>query len=913
MARAIEPFGIPRAIAGRTWVATGTLFVLMAAHALLETARDALFLSALPASRLPYVYLAIAALAVVVARVNRRVTGRFSKRRALSCTLIGAGLVTAAMWLWSGSETSSLYAFYVWTGLVATVAVVQLWLLCGEGIQADEAKRAFALIGAGGLVGATLGASSAGALLRAIEPRDLILVGAGVLVLAGLLPAALWRVEPERAPKRRSRAAPAPESLLGHPYLRRLLLVVILGQLAVTTADLLFKAVVAQEIPVEDLGSFFAFFYAGLNGLSLLVQLVLASWLLRRIGVSRAMWVLPVLLGFGALGFAVTAALVPILLVKVFDGSLRHSLHRTGIELLYLPLPSKLRERYKVTIDAVGARGGQALASLAVLGALALGWSLADVSVILVVVVVLLLASISSIKQLYVELFRQQLKDGTIETRAEVPPLDLHSLEALISGLSSEEDVVALAAIDLLEASGRSSLVTPLILYHPSREVVLRALDLMGASRRPDFIPPARRLLQSVDPEIRAAALRALGAVGGAGEEQVMRQVLVDPAPSVRATALVGLVCTSCKDTGDIRTGLQDILDGPDPDSRVALVRAIRYRPDAAFQPILRQLAETGEPQVQAEVARVIASAPDPAFLPLLLPMLGDRHARPDARAAMVAIGRPALEFLDGALGDESLPQRVRLHLPRTVSRFGGQAAADVLAGHLDRELDTIIGYKILRGLGRMVAENRRLRIDRHLLDRAIISVLRRALDLCDWRAGLLEDMAETTTAAGQLLVALLREKERGALERAFRLLGLRHPDEDFHAIYVGLNSGDGKASASGRELIEYLVEPRRRAAILALSDSELDEHQRLERAAGFYRPEPSDPAERLRRMVADPSDALSGLAAHHAAELGGEFERELGEAIDSRLNRWLQVVEEALRQVAGEEAARRREVPSAT
>jgi ATP:ADP antiporter, AAA family len=51
-----------------------TIFGTLAAHTLLETARDALFLARLPASRLAIVYLMIAAVAVVLARRSSRRT-----------------------------------------------------------------------------------------------------------------------------------------------------------------------------------------------------------------------------------------------------------------------------------------------------------------------------------------------------------------------------------------------------------------------------------------------------------------------------------------------------------------------------------------------------------------------------------------------------------------------------------------------------------------------------------------------------------------------------------------------------------------------------------------------------------------------------------------------------------------------
>src|SRR5687768_15371762 len=102
------------------------LFALMAGHAILETARDALFLARLPASMLPWAYLAMAGLALIAARLGRHSLARFSRKRALSLMLlVGAGATMSFFLLSSlAGSASSLLMFYVWTGLFATVVVV---------------------------------------------------------------------------------------------------------------------------------------------------------------------------------------------------------------------------------------------------------------------------------------------------------------------------------------------------------------------------------------------------------------------------------------------------------------------------------------------------------------------------------------------------------------------------------------------------------------------------------------------------------------------------------------------------------------------------------------------------------------------------------------------------------------------
>ena len=897
-------FGIPRSIAGRVAVVAGTLFGVMTGHAILETARDALFLSSLPASRLPLVYLVIAGLAVVMAALNRRLTSRFAGSAVLALTLFGSAVCTAGFWVWAGHGETALYGLYVWTGLIATIVVVQLWLLVGDTFDPGHAKRAFALIGAGGLIGATFGSALAGALLGVVGPRDLVLVASAVMALSGVVPAVAWRARaaPKVRTSRRPRAEPEPEGLFAHPYLRRLLLLVALSQIVVTASDLLFKTAVASMVDPDDLGSFFALVYTGLNGLSLVVQLVLASWVLRRFGVSRALWALPLLLGVGAVGFVMTAALAPILFLKMVDGSLRHSLHRTGIELLYLPLPARLRERHRVTIEAVGGRGGQAAAAIAMLGALALGLDLIQVTMMLVGFIVLLFFGVALIKAGYVDMFRDRLREGTIDTRAAMPPLDLHSLETLIAGLSSEEDAVVLSAIELLDTSGRGNLVPPLILHHPSRAVLVRALHVMSTGHRRDFVPMARRVLQSPDEELRTAALRALTAVGGPDEHAILRRSLSDPSPTVRATALVGLILSS-GDAGPFAGEVRALIAAPEREGRLALARAIRHSPGTAFHQILKQLAATPEPDLQAEAARIIAAAPHPSFLENLLPMLADRVARPEARSAMVAIGGPALAMLDHALGDPAVPRRLRMHLPRTVSRFGGQAAANVLARHLEGERDEIVGHQVLRGLGHLVAQSDHIRVDPELVDRNLTTVLTRAITLLGWRVTIAEHMAATrSTPAGLLLIELLREKVTTSTQRAFRLLGLRHPMEDMHAVHVGLRSGDPHSVASGRELVEHLVTGRMREALLALvAQDEEDDRVRLALAAPFAPPAAAGLADTLRAMVADSSDAVVGLAVQHIAELDlaevmDETGAELLSSLEQRTGSWIEAANQALR-----------------
>ena len=190
------------------WVAFATLFFILAGHAMLETARDALFLAELPAARLPIAYLAITLLVALASRFNNDVGQHFRRRRLTAVTTALFALLTLGFWtLVTSGEVLFVYAFYVWTGLVATVLVVQFWGTISGLFNVAQAKQLFAWIGLGAVLGATLGSLGARLVLTVGESVHLLVTGAACLGIAAVGPLLLSRVErtphklaPEQAP-----------------------------------------------------------------------------------------------------------------------------------------------------------------------------------------------------------------------------------------------------------------------------------------------------------------------------------------------------------------------------------------------------------------------------------------------------------------------------------------------------------------------------------------------------------------------------------------------------------------------------------------------------------------------------------------------------------------------------------------
>jgi ATP/ADP translocase len=342
---------------------TALLFGIMVAHALLETARDALFLARLGPHRLASAYLTIAAVAMLAVAVTRHFTTMRDPRRMLQLFLAVAVTGTSALALAIPHVQSLVFVLYVWTGLVATLVVPSFWTLIDRTLLVAEAKRTFATIGAGGVLGAMVGSALASALGHLVAATDI--VGVGGIAFAVTLVATVVlapRAQADELPRGSTHAEVA--SRTSRRYVELLVVVGVVSTVALTLADLTFKRVISERFPAADLVTTFGAIYTVLNLIGLVIQLLVTSRLLSRWGVGTALIVLPLLIVSTATGFAMTGALIAVLALKVADGGLRHSLHRVTSEVMYVPVPPMVRDGWKPVADAISQRGGQALAAL---------------------------------------------------------------------------------------------------------------------------------------------------------------------------------------------------------------------------------------------------------------------------------------------------------------------------------------------------------------------------------------------------------------------------------------------------------------------------------------------------------------------------------------------------------------------
>jgi hypothetical protein len=309
----------------------------------------------------------------------------------------------------------------------------------------------------------------------------------------------------------------------------------------------------------------------------------------------------------------------------------------------------------------------------------------------------------------------------------------------------------------------------------------------------------------------------------------------------VRCTALLGLVAGGfVEDEGTAAAALHQALTDVTLDACPILASALRDLPPRLAGRLASELSWNADPRFGAEVAKAIAADPSPVFVDTLLELLVPRDARSHAREALVRLGNTALDRMVAALDDPATAAPIRLHLPRSISRFASPRAADVLVRRLGREPDARVTYKILRGLGRMRTDDPTLPIDQDALATAAEALLRRGVTMLGYRVAwdvLERGGLHAPDARAPLLPALLDETVQRMIEVVFRVLHVIDPAAGYAIAHHGLVSPDPTARSSGRELAENLLQGRLRTAVIAMTDA-LPPPARLAAAVDFHEPD---------------------------------------------------------------------------
>jgi len=348
-------------------------FTMIAGQVASKATRDALFLAAFGADKLPVAMLASSVLSVFgVVAMSKGLAVAGPRRLVPILHGLGGLLFGVEYFLFDTFPRLMAGAIYLHVAVLGSLFVSGFWSLVSEHFDPHTAKRVVSRISAGATMGGLAGGIIAERVSAWLDARTMLLV----LTTLGLVTAASVHGM-TRGPGRRTDVPPTSilqgMGMLGQArYLRMLAMLVMLTAMTSGLLDYAFKAQASESFGTrEELLSFFGLFYTVSGLLTFLLQAGLSRVALERLGIGGTIALLPALVALGGGVATAVSRLWTVVVVRGIESVLANSLYRSGYELLFTPLSAETKRPTKTFIDVGFDRLGGALASGIVLAVLA--------------------------------------------------------------------------------------------------------------------------------------------------------------------------------------------------------------------------------------------------------------------------------------------------------------------------------------------------------------------------------------------------------------------------------------------------------------------------------------------------------------------------------------------------------------
>ena len=288
---------------------------------------------------------------------------------AVALSLAGVGLA------FDGDETTVAVGefFYVWISVLNLFIVSVFWSFLLELYNAEQTKRLFGVIAAGGTAGALVGPLLTDLTVGVIGNAGVLFMGAGFFVVAIACQRALLRIWSEARLGGGQKAADRPMGgnpfagftlLLRSPYLLGITLFVVL--LASVNTFLYFEQLRLVSETFTDNAErtqVFARLDYIVQTLTILLQLFITGRVASRLGVVALLTIVPVIMVGGFIGLALVNTFGVLAVVFVARRVGEYAFIRPGREMLFSVVDTETKYKAKNLIDVPVYRGGDALSA----------------------------------------------------------------------------------------------------------------------------------------------------------------------------------------------------------------------------------------------------------------------------------------------------------------------------------------------------------------------------------------------------------------------------------------------------------------------------------------------------------------------------------------------------------------------
>ena len=845
-----------------------------------RTVRDTLFLHRVSLDTLALMYVAVSAAVALASWRYSYIADAYRSDKLITGFLLLFCTTVCGFWALIRFDVGAwvYFGLYIAVEILGAISMMQFWTFANDVFSGRQAKRLFGFIGAGAVLSNIFCGFGIGAVAPFINSEDLLLVAGLLFVSAIAMVRSIASIagadlEIAVAQPRRSKLQLGVQGdhVLASRHLRIIAAIVIVTFVTVTVIDYQFKVLVRLSTDDEaKLATYFGYFYAFTGIIASTIQFLVTGRLLERAGIVVALSVLPVALAVGAtsvLAVPLVSALAAATIIKGAENVFRYTVNDATTQLLYVPVPGHRRGRAKAFIDGIIKPASIAASGLMLyivgrwisVEPLVFGLAYLDLALLTG-----WLGLVIFVRREYIRSLIDTLRSHRLDVSGRWAPVVDESTHRLVKQrLQTDDEAEILITLELLpslDADFHDDLLR--LLAHPSAQVRIRALDLIGDSGRLEGVESIRTLFQDPSPSVRSAAIRAFCAVGRDRATQTVRKFLNDADSQVRASAVSALITYGGLD-GILTAAeaLKHFLESRDAKARLHgahVLRDIRVR--NFFQPVLKLLQDE-DPRVRVAAVEAAGAMQSPELVLALIYKLADPIAAMAAVRALVAHGADVERALFKVLQNPHEDIRVRRRLPRILEQIGGHTAFERLLSTLSTK-DPELKTQVARAAARIRERHPQLPVDETRLN----AVFREQVEGAYQTLGVLLDLQ---LPADHLLAEALNDRFRSYISLAFGVLEIRYPTQTIQLVRANLEANDRSIRANALEIIDNVLAKEESRLLLPLLEDGYTLLSRVQKGRELVSTISRSADDWMTLLLDDPHPWIVSCTLHHVAGHG--------------------------------------------
>jgi AAA family ATP:ADP antiporter len=341
----------------------GYSFLAMTAYNIVQPITRSRFISSLGSENLPYVLLVSAFIIGFLMQGYSRLGARLPGRWLIPVTQAGMVALLVAFWiLFATGQDWVDVGFYLFGQIYGVLLISQFWTLANLIYDPRQAKRMFGFIGGGASLGGAVGSSITAFMVEEVGTTQLVLVSAVVLGACAALVVSIIR-RSSGVEIKGLETAGEEKGVGGSEALRMLRESRHLQIIALTIALMSIGAgFIDQQLSMaseaakgradtDAITAVLGRVQVYVSVIGFVIQVWLTSRIHRLLGVGFALLMLPFGLGLSALVILLNGALWTAMFARTMDKTVRYTVDKTTREILFLPLPTALKQRAKPFVD----------------------------------------------------------------------------------------------------------------------------------------------------------------------------------------------------------------------------------------------------------------------------------------------------------------------------------------------------------------------------------------------------------------------------------------------------------------------------------------------------------------------------------------------------------------------------------